>query len=95
MPMYTVDSEEVQTKASSIQATVGRMQSESGLLHGQLADLQRSWTGQAAAAFQASAEEWRSVQVRLDEALTALGAALAAAGTSYADAEQSAVAMFR
>ena len=81
MPMYTVDSEEVQTKASSIQATVGRMQSDNqGCCTDSSPTCSDRGPGQAAAAFQASAEEWRSVQVRLDEALTALGAALAAAG---------------
>lgn len=95
MPIYTVDSEDVQTKAAAIQTTVGRVQSETGALLGQLGDLQRSWTGQAAAAFQTSADNWRAIQARVDEALAALGASLAAAGASYAEAEQSAMAMFR
>ncbi|WP_105567627.1 WXG100 family type VII secretion target [Microbacterium halophytorum] len=95
MPVYTVDSEEIQTKSAAVQATVGRVQSETAALQGQLADLQRSWTGQAAAAFQVSADNWRSVQLRVDEALAALGNALAIAGTGYAEAEQSAASMFR
>lgn len=95
MPIFTVDSEDVHAKAAAVHGTVGRIQAETASLQGQLADLQRTWTGQASAAFQVSADEWRSVQVRVDEALASIGSALTAAGTNYADAEQSAMAMFR
>ena len=95
MPMFTVDSEEVQTKAAAVQATVGRVQSETSALRAQLADLQRSWTGTAAAAFQGSADQWRTVQAQVDEALQMLGQSLSAAGTGYAEAERAAASMFR
>lgn len=95
MPIFTVDSEDVQAKATAVHGTVDRVQAETAALQGQIADLQRTWTGQASAAFQASAEEWRSVQVRVDEVLASIGSALAVAGSNYADAEQSAMAMFR
>lgn len=95
MPIYTVDSEDVQAKAAAVQSTVGRVQAETGALIAQLADLQRSWTGQAAMAFQTSADNWRAVQAQVDQALISLGTSLSTAGTGYADAEQRAAAMFR
>jgi len=95
MPIFTVDSEEVQAKSSAVHSTVARLQAETTALQSQLTDLQRTWTGQAAGAFQLSADNWRSVQIRVDEALSAIGSALAAAGSNYADAETSALSMFR
>ena len=95
MPVFTVDSEDLQAKSAAVSGTVGRIQAETSALQAQLADLQRTWTGQASAAFQASAENWRSVQVQVDQALESIGIALAASGASYADAETSALSMFR
>ncbi|WP_261165970.1 WXG100 family type VII secretion target [Microbacterium sp. Marseille-Q6965] len=95
MPVYTVDSDIVMEKAAAVGGTVGRLQAETATLQAQLRDLQGSWTGMAAGAFQASAEEWRAVQAQVEQALAALGESLRAAGTHYADTEHAAMAMFR
>ena len=88
MTSYQVDSDAVLAQATAARTTVGRIQSEVGSLHSQLEQLQASWTGPAATAFRGLAAEWRSSQQRVDDALTALGTALAQAGRQYAEIEQ-------
>ncbi|OCG73947.1 WXG100 family type VII secretion target [Microbacterium sediminis] len=95
MPIYTVDSDIIAEKAATVQGTVGRLQAETTTLQAQLRDLQSSWTGMAAGAFQSSAEEWRAVQLQVEQALAALGESLRAAGMNYADTERAAMSMFR
>ena len=95
MPSYTVDSDIVMQKAAAVSGTVGRLQTETATLQAQLLDLQGTWTGMAASAFQVSAEQWSAVQAQVEQALASLGSALHAAGMHYADTEQAAVAMFR
>ncbi|CAN5125244.1 hypothetical protein BH09ACT3_BH09ACT3_05240 [soil metagenome] len=52
MTRFQVDSEAVLAATGSVRGSIARIQSEVGALHGQLTDLQGSWTGQAATAFQ-------------------------------------------
>ncbi|QEO09380.1 WXG100 family type VII secretion target [Protaetiibacter larvae] len=88
MSSYQVDSEAVLAQATAARQTVGRIQGEVTALHSQLAQLQSSWTGQAATAFHGVVAEWRAAQQRVEDALAALGTALAQAGQHYAEIEQ-------
>ena len=94
MTRYQVDSDEVLGVSSAVRGSISRIQSEVGALHGQLVNLQSSWTGPAAAAFQSLATEWRGTQQRVEENLAAINQALATAGHQYADAEASNARMF-
>ena len=49
--------------------------------------LQASWTGSAAVAFQTVVDQWRVTQRQVEDSLAGINAALAAAGRQYADAE--------
>ena len=94
MTRYQVDSDEVLGTSSAVRASIGRIQAEVGALHGQLVNLQSSWTGPAATAFQAVAANWHGTEQRVAEDLGAINQALAQAGQQYAEAEATNARMF-
>jgi len=94
MTRYQVDSDEVLGVSSAVRGSISRIQAEVGALHGQLVNLQSSWTGPAAAAFQSLATEWRGTQQRVEENLSAINQALGVAGQQYAEAEAANARMF-
>lgn len=77
-----------------MRGSISRIQAEVGAMHGQLVNLQSSWTGPAAAAFQSLASEWRATQQRVEENLGAINQALGVAGQQYAEAEAANARMF-
>lgn len=95
MTQYQVDSDAVLTATGAVRATIGRLEGEVGALNGQLANLQSSWTGQAASAFQSVFAEWRATEQRVQENLAALGQALNAAAQQYSDIEASNARLFQ
>jgi len=87
MTRYQVDSDAVAAATGNVHAAMGRIQAEVSGLHGQLVDLQSSWTGQASAMFQGAVADWKATQQRVEESLGTINAALSQAGRFYADAE--------
>lgn len=87
MTRYQIDSEAVAAATSSAQAAAGRIQAEVSGLHARLLDLQGSWTGQAASAFQSVVADWTTTQRRVEESLQLINTALAQAGQQYAEIE--------
>ena len=75
-------------------ASIGRIQGEVGALHGQLVNLQSSWTGQASVAFQGIVSDWKATQQRVEESLSGISMALAQAGRHYAEIEQQNARLF-
>jgi early secretory antigenic target protein ESAT-6 len=94
MTRYQVDSDEVLGASTAVRGSISRIQAEVGALHGQLVNLQSSWSGPAAAAFQTIAADWRATQQRVEENLAAINQALALAGQQYADIEAANTGMF-
>jgi 6 kDa early secretory antigenic target len=94
MTRYQVDSEAVISTTGAVRGSIGRIQAEVEGLHGQLTNLQGSWTGQAAAAFQVVVNDWKATQVRVEEALAAITTALGQAGQHYAEIEESNARLF-
>jgi WXG100 family type VII secretion target len=94
MTRYQVDSEAVAAATAQARAAMGRIQGEVSGLHAQLVDLQSSWTGAAAAAFQGVVGDWRATQQRVEESLGEINAALGRAAELYADVEQQNTALF-
>lgn len=74
---------------------MARLQSESTALMAQLSQLQSSWTGAAATAFQSCAEQWRGAQLHVEQVLESIGMALGSAATQYADADRYSAGLFR
>lgn len=95
MTAFSVDSDAVLSATGAIRATADRLQGETAAMLGQLTQLQGTWTGSAALAFQGLIDRWRGAQTELESALADIGTALAHAGTQYAQTELSAAGLFR
>lgn len=94
MSRYEVDSGEVARAATLARSSAAAIRSEVTAMMGHLGQLQSSWSGQASAGFMRLADDWRSTQLLVEESLEQIGAALDAAATSYADAEDQARRLF-
>lgn len=94
MTSYRVDSDAVMGTTAGMRASMARIQAEIAGLHSQLINLESSWSGPAATAFQAVVADWRATEQRVDESLTSLNQALAAAAQQYADIEQANARLF-
>ncbi|MEV7631979.1 WXG100 family type VII secretion target [Microbacterium sp. NPDC089318] len=95
MSVFTVDTDAVQSANGAAYATMERLQGESTALMAQLNQLQSSWTGAAAAAFQQCSEQWRGAQMHVEQVLGSISAALGSAAAQYADADQYSASLFR
>jgi WXG100 family type VII secretion target len=93
--IFSVDSEQVLAATSAARGTADRLEAEASAMLAQLTQLQGSWTGAAAAAFQDVIDQWRATQRQVEASLGAITQALAAAARQYADTEQAAVGLFR
>ncbi len=87
MTRFQVDSEAVSTATGAARGSISRISSEVATLHSQLTNLQSSWTGGAATAFQSALTEWNATQKRVEESLSSLNTSLTTAGTQYAETE--------
>lgn len=94
MTRFQVDSDRVAAATAQVQGSLSRLQAEVGGLNAALADLDGSWTGTAASAFQLVYADWRATQLRLEETLAGFGRALAFAGRQYDEVETSNARMF-
>jgi WXG100 family type VII secretion target len=95
MAVYSVDSDAVIATTAAVRGTIDRLQGETPAMLTQLTQLQASWTGSPAAAFQTVADQWRATQRHVEDSLAGINAALATAGQQYADAEQATTSLFR
>ena len=95
MAAFSVDSDAVLAATGAIRATADRLQGETSAMLGQLTQLQGTWTGSAAVAFQSVIDRWRTTQRELEAALGDIGGALAHAGSQYAQTEAAAAGLFR
>jgi early secretory antigenic target protein ESAT-6 len=95
MSVYTVDTEAVFAANGATRATMERLRSESQALKAQLTQLQSSWTGAAATAFQGCNDQWSAAQLHVEQVLDSIGTALGAAATQYSDADQYSANLFR
>lgn len=95
MAVFSVDSDAVLSTTAAVRGTIDRLQGETQAMLAQLTQLQGSWTGSAAVAFQGVIDQWRVTQRQVEDSLAGINAALAAAGRQYADAEQATTNLFR
>ena len=94
MSRFEVDSAQVSTASTAVRGSVGTISAEVDRMMRNLLDLQGSWKGQAASQCQVVVEDWRGPQERVKASLEQISTALAAAATTYADAEQANARMF-
>lgn len=95
MAVFSIDTDAVLTATATVRGTIERLEAESAALMSQLTQLQSSWTGSAAAAFQGTIEQWRGTQRHVEQTLADINAALSVAGQQYADAEHASTSLFR
>ncbi|MEJ3403816.1 WXG100 family type VII secretion target [Rathayibacter sp. YIM 133350] len=94
MTSFNVDSDAVLNATTSVNGSIERIRSEVAGLLAQLTNLQGSWGGAAAVAFQSVVTDWRGTQQRVEESLTSIAAALGNAGRQYAETEQANLSLF-
>lgn len=95
MTVFTVDTDAVLVATQATRATADRLQVESAAMMSQLLQLQSAWTGSASASFQACAEQWRTAQAQVEQALSSISLALGNAAAQYTEAEQFSANLFR
>src|SRR5699024_1226268 len=88
MARIQIDVQELFAKASNVQATADRIQTEVTTMDAALRQLQESWVGQASSNFQAVVTDWRSTQQRVEESLRSIREAMHHAGQQYEATEQ-------
>jgi early secretory antigenic target protein ESAT-6 len=94
MSRFEVDSTQVALAGSAVGRSTAAIRTEVAAMMRHLVELQGSWRGGAANAFGAVLTDWTVTQARVEESLDQITAALAAAASSYADAEQQASRLF-
>jgi 6 kDa early secretory antigenic target len=94
MATFHVDSEALAAKSSEVQGTIDRIRTEVSAMQGGLRELEAMWTGQAAANFQQLITEWHATQLKVEESLTSINAALSQASQQYASAEDANARLF-
>ncbi|MGF9661306.1 WXG100 family type VII secretion target [Arthrobacter crystallopoietes] len=94
MAVFHVDSEALNAKSMAVQGTIGRLQSEVNTMQAGLRELESLWTGSASANFQQLVSDWRATQLKVEESLASINAALAQASQQYAQAEEANARMF-
>ncbi|GAA4835997.1 hypothetical protein GCM10023221_11300 [Luteimicrobium xylanilyticum] len=94
MSKFEVDSADVAHAARTVDSTAAAVRSEVAAMLHRLEELQATWRGEAAARFAAVVDDWRAVQVRVDESLGGIQVAMVGAAQTYEDAEAGAAALF-
>ncbi|MGO1393107.1 WXG100 family type VII secretion target [Agrococcus casei] len=94
MPVFTVDSEQINATAGNVRVSSGRVTTEVQGMYAALQALQDSWHGGASAAFQGVMQNWHATQLRVEESIAQINQALQMAGQQYQDVESSNMRMF-
>ena len=94
MAVFHVDSDALQAKSMAVQGTIGRLQAEVDAMQAGLRELEALWSGPAAANFQQLITQWRATQLKVEESLGSINAALVHASEQYAQAEAANARMF-
>jgi WXG100 family type VII secretion target len=95
MAVFSVDSDGLLTATAGVRGTIDRLQAESNAMMAQLTQLQSTWTGSASVAFHTVTDQWRATQRQVEETLSGISNALAAAGRQYAETESATASLFR
>lgn len=91
---YEVDSDQVAQASAAAGRSVAAVRTEVAGLLRHLTDLQSVWRGGAATAFGGLLADWAATQQRVEASLDQITAALGAAASTYAEAEQNASRLF-
>lgn len=89
MSILSVDTELLQLKSATVQATVDRISADVQAMKRGLEELQSSWRGAAATNFQALVVEWSLTQGKVEASLASINQALSSAAANYDQTELS------
>jgi len=87
--ILSVDTELLQLKSATVQATVDRISADVQAMKRGLEELQSSWRGAAATNFQALVVEWSLTQGKVEASLASINQALSSAAANYDQTELS------
>jgi len=87
--ILSVDTELLQLKSATVQATVDRISADVQAMKRGLEELQSSWRGAAATNFQALVVEWSLTQGKVEASLASINHALSSAAATYDQTELS------
>lgn len=94
MAIFQIDTGDLMAKSGTVEATLSRIQSDVNSMEGQLRQLQETWKGSAAVAFQGVLTQWRATQVQVEQSLQSVRQAMAAASTHYEEVESANTRIF-
>lgn len=94
MAIFQIDTGDLMAKSGTVEATLSRIQSDVNSMEGQLRQLQETWKGSAALAFQDVLTQWRATQVQVEQSLASVRQAMAAASTHYEEVESTNTRIF-
>lgn len=94
MSRFEVDSAHVAQAAGAARVSGQAIHTEVTAMVRRLAELQGTWRGSAAVAFEAVLAEWQATHAQVEAALDHLTQALDVAAHQYADAELAATRLF-
>jgi len=95
MVQFSVDSGQVTHGALAARRHGEAIRSEVQAMTALLTQMEGSWRGGAAAAFQSALGQWRGTQQQVESALAALAQALDAAARQYSEVENMNARMFQ
>lgn len=94
MTVFYVDPAEVARCSTMVRASAETLRAEVQAMMVNIDALQASWSGAASAQFASVASNWRATQALVEQALDDISVQLAAAASTYSDAEAQTTAMF-
>lgn len=94
MVQLAVDSDQILGAVASTQASIERVRAENSGLTANLVNLQTTWSGSASISFQDLLQQWRALQLQVEEQIAQINNALAAAGNTYGSTEQDVTRLF-
>lgn len=94
MAVFQIDTSDLLAKSQNVEATLGRIQSDVNMMEGQLRQLQETWKGSAAGAFQEVLTQWRSTQAQVEQSLASVRQAMASASSQYEETESANTRIF-
>lgn len=94
MSKFEVDYVRVSEAATKVSTSGAAIQHEVSAMLLHLTDLQSSWRGSAATAFDGVITEWSAAQTAVEQALDSIRLALASTSTTYQEAEDAARTFF-
>lgn len=94
MSVFQIDTSDLLSKSQAVESTITRIQTDVGSMEMQLRQLQDSWKGSASLAFQDVITQWKATQVQVEQSLSSIRQAMAAASIQYDEAETANTQLF-